>query len=528
MSRPTATGLRKKDTYEKMIDYLDHGQEKIKYPNRYFRQLRDSPWLTQLEGDDLNDMDAQQLKESKIIQQQVIIREVAQASGTSAQEVRTTNNNTTNNYSTTNNTTNNHRNPGGGGPDVNMSTSTSEAGVQSERPGNIVMGTQTDPHPLKHSTGTGTDYTPSPDSHTHQPPPASGQSPQTVHMSTTRKLYQGNAEELSAPVFHQGSGASSSFGLPPGPEAPAKVNPQMDKRPRGPPSSERVPVQHKPMDVDERAMSWQQQENARKEFEAQQKREKSNVITTHARDSLADNALKQLKSRQPIKEATMAQQNVLRPFMEARNRARSENVKDKRYKAEEIPQVQAQSQKTAKNTDDVEYIKPPRSKTRSKPKKEAKEEDIPQVVKQKAIRDRTESRPTPQLKVPPKRLSIKDRSSSPQIPQASKARSRSRGRSHNPDKEEINGPSKAELRQAAFPRAKVSKALAEHNISTYEKTAEILTQMHAEHSDKKQKVSKGISKTTKAKAPRPRAIRTSNKSLPLNRLTYTINLMDFP
>ena len=170
MSRPTATGLRKKDTYEQMTDYLDHGQEKIKYPNRHFRQLRDSPWLSQLDGDDLNDMESQQLKESKIIQQQTIIREVAQASGISAQEARI-NHNTTNNYNTTNNTTNNHHNPSGG-PDVNMSTTTTtDAGVQSERPGNTVMGTQTD-HPLKQSTGTGTDYTPPPDNHTHKPPPS--------------------------------------------------------------------------------------------------------------------------------------------------------------------------------------------------------------------------------------------------------------------------------------------------------------------------------------------------------------------
>ena len=128
-------------------------------------------------------------------------------------------------------------------------------------------------------------------------------------------------------------------------------------------------------------------------------------------------------------------------------------------------------------------------------------------MKQKAIRDRTESEPTPQLRQPPKRLALKDRQPSPEIPQASKARSRSRGRSQNPDKEDIKGPSKAEFKKATFPTYKVSKALAEHDIKTYEKTAEILNQMHAEHADKKQKVGKGVSKTTKAKKPRPRAIR---------------------
>ena len=64
MSRPNATGLRKKDTYEQMIDYLQNDQELIKYPNRYYRQLRDSPWLSQIDGEDQNEIEAQQLNEA--------------------------------------------------------------------------------------------------------------------------------------------------------------------------------------------------------------------------------------------------------------------------------------------------------------------------------------------------------------------------------------------------------------------------------------------------------------------------------
>ena len=386
-----------------------------------------------------------------------------------------------------------------------MTTSTADAGVQSERPGRFVSSTQTE-HPLKQDTGTGTDYTPAPDRHTYEPPPSSGPGSHTVHMSNTRKQFSGNTEELSTPVFHQGSGASSSFGLPPGPDAPAKVNP-MEKPKRGPPSPEKVPVQSKPMEVDEKAMNLQRQENARKEFEAQQKREKIQAITTFARDHLSENTLNQLRNRRSIKEATMAQQSVLRPVIEKeRNRARSENLKDKRNKEDKIPQFQPQAQKTAQTTDDMEHIKPPRSKTRSKSKPK-KEEDIPQVVKQKAIRDRTESEPTPQLRQPPKRLALKDRQPSPEIPQASKARSRSRGRSQNPDKEDIKGPSKEEFKRSALPTKHVLNALAHHDVNQLEKATNIINEMHAEHADKKQKVGKGVSKTTKAKKPRPRAIR---------------------
>ena len=35
-------GLRKKDTYDGLVGYLEEGQERIKYPNRLATQLRNS------------------------------------------------------------------------------------------------------------------------------------------------------------------------------------------------------------------------------------------------------------------------------------------------------------------------------------------------------------------------------------------------------------------------------------------------------------------------------------------------------
>ncbi len=35
-------GLRRKDTYDGLVGYLDSGQERIKYPNRLATQLRNS------------------------------------------------------------------------------------------------------------------------------------------------------------------------------------------------------------------------------------------------------------------------------------------------------------------------------------------------------------------------------------------------------------------------------------------------------------------------------------------------------
>ena len=36
-------GLHKRDSYEGLIDYLENKQEKVKYPNREAKILRDSP-----------------------------------------------------------------------------------------------------------------------------------------------------------------------------------------------------------------------------------------------------------------------------------------------------------------------------------------------------------------------------------------------------------------------------------------------------------------------------------------------------
>ena len=41
-------GLRKRDTYDEIIDYLQNKQEKISYPNRFAKQLRNTPQLSNL------------------------------------------------------------------------------------------------------------------------------------------------------------------------------------------------------------------------------------------------------------------------------------------------------------------------------------------------------------------------------------------------------------------------------------------------------------------------------------------------
>jgi hypothetical protein len=54
-------GLHKRPTYEGLINYLANEQEIIQYPNRTATQMRNHPYLTQLDGDDYDQMTEQQL-----------------------------------------------------------------------------------------------------------------------------------------------------------------------------------------------------------------------------------------------------------------------------------------------------------------------------------------------------------------------------------------------------------------------------------------------------------------------------------
>ena len=84
-------GLREKPSYDELIGYLEYGQEKITYPDRFFKQLRETPQLSNLldgEGFSVNDMNEQQMKQAKEIAKELAI---IQAGGT-AQVSRTASN----------------------------------------------------------------------------------------------------------------------------------------------------------------------------------------------------------------------------------------------------------------------------------------------------------------------------------------------------------------------------------------------------------------------------------------------------
>ena len=62
--------LRKRPTYNEVVNYLENEQPKIKYPNRTASFLRNSPYLSQFDGDNsFIDLEEQ---ENKIAQQRIL------------------------------------------------------------------------------------------------------------------------------------------------------------------------------------------------------------------------------------------------------------------------------------------------------------------------------------------------------------------------------------------------------------------------------------------------------------------------
>ena len=61
-------GMRRRETYDEVVDYIQNKQEKIKYPNRLAKQIRNTPQLSNLldgEGYGLESMEKQNDRETK-------------------------------------------------------------------------------------------------------------------------------------------------------------------------------------------------------------------------------------------------------------------------------------------------------------------------------------------------------------------------------------------------------------------------------------------------------------------------------
>jgi len=80
-------GLRKKESYDEIVDYLENKQERIKYPNRLAKQIRNSPQLSNLldnGGEGLVEMEEQQQRAMRHEQAEQAVRQA----GSTAQVLR--------------------------------------------------------------------------------------------------------------------------------------------------------------------------------------------------------------------------------------------------------------------------------------------------------------------------------------------------------------------------------------------------------------------------------------------------------
>ena len=76
-----SAGLKKKPTYEELINYIRKDPDRIKYPDRQATILRNSHWLTQLDGEGWNQLETQQSLERQNAMRTMLLQHMAGAYG---------------------------------------------------------------------------------------------------------------------------------------------------------------------------------------------------------------------------------------------------------------------------------------------------------------------------------------------------------------------------------------------------------------------------------------------------------------
>ena len=82
-----ASGLRQRPQMEQIVDYLNFGQEKMKVPDREAKQIRNHPFMTQLDFFDMQEDQEKQWEEQKKQHQAM---ELARTMGISAAQFQAT------------------------------------------------------------------------------------------------------------------------------------------------------------------------------------------------------------------------------------------------------------------------------------------------------------------------------------------------------------------------------------------------------------------------------------------------------
>ncbi len=83
--------LRKRPTYNEVIYYLENDQPIIKYPNRDATFIRNSPYLSQFDGDSWIDLEEQEQNINKEKLKEIEVNRIAGSTKSTAQLLRASN-----------------------------------------------------------------------------------------------------------------------------------------------------------------------------------------------------------------------------------------------------------------------------------------------------------------------------------------------------------------------------------------------------------------------------------------------------
>ena len=70
-------GLKKRDTFEEVVEYIKHSKDVIKFPDRYAKQIRNSFELSQLDGVGMMEHEEHELQTMKETEKAHALRKVA-------------------------------------------------------------------------------------------------------------------------------------------------------------------------------------------------------------------------------------------------------------------------------------------------------------------------------------------------------------------------------------------------------------------------------------------------------------------
>ena len=80
--------MKKRESYDEIVATIENDQTKVKYPNRVASQIMNSPYMKQVDGETLMDLQNQQDRMSKQKMKELVLQEIAKQTATPYVELR--------------------------------------------------------------------------------------------------------------------------------------------------------------------------------------------------------------------------------------------------------------------------------------------------------------------------------------------------------------------------------------------------------------------------------------------------------